>query len=83
MKGQCLCHYPCALTYQPHTSSVRAHIRDRDVNFSLTAQSWPLFCYSKYTCDIDDIESGLFRGSMLVKVRFISLRRQAIIISFN
>lgn len=34
----------------------------------MTADSWPLFLYAKYTCDPNDIVKGLFQSPILVKV---------------
>ena len=32
------------------------------------ASSWPMFVYAGLTCDQDNLEKGLFKGSLLVKV---------------
>jgi hypothetical protein len=58
----------CPGEYDWEDSIVRTNIRDGHINFLVTAQSWPLFVYAGYTCDINDIEKGLFRSAMLLKV---------------
>lgn len=69
MRGmQCLATHNHCFLYQSNSSSVRTRIREGDGNFTVTAQSWPNFCYAHCTCDINDVEKGLFRGSLLVKV---------------
>jgi hypothetical protein len=63
---------------------VRTRIREGDGNFTVTAQSWPIFCYAHCTCDINDVENGLFRGSLLVKVvLYLSSDCQVVMISFG
>jgi hypothetical protein len=49
-------------------SRVRAGIRDGHNNYCVTALSWPMFIYAGLTCDQDNLEKGLFKGSLLVKV---------------
>ena len=49
-------------------SSVRNHIREGHVNYSVTAHSWPNFCYLDFVCDANDIEKGLWKSPLLVKV---------------
>jgi hypothetical protein len=49
--------------------SVRAKIRNGDPDYPVTAQSWPLFLYAGFAVNPNDIEQGLFRSSLLVKVR--------------
>lgn len=34
----------------------------------VTAQSWPLFLYHNFTCDVEDVENGLFKSALLIKV---------------
>jgi hypothetical protein len=43
-------------------------IRDGDSNYMVTAHSWPAFLYAGNKCNTDNIEEGLFRNGMLVKV---------------
>jgi hypothetical protein len=50
--------------------SVRQKIRDGDPDFMVTASSWPIFLYAKYQSDPNNIEKGLFRSTLLLKVRF-------------
>ena len=54
--------------------SVRTHIREGNTNFAITAQSWPTFCYASCICDVDNIEKGLFRSSLLIKVNVFPSR---------
>jgi hypothetical protein len=44
-----------------------AGIHDGHADYIVTASSWPMFLYANLTCDQDDLEKGLFKGSMLVK----------------
>lgn len=54
--------------------SVRTGIHQGHADFLVTADSWPLFLYANYTCDPNDIEKGLFKSSLLIKVcDFLSL----------
>ena len=50
--------------------SVQVLIRDGNSDFAVTAQDWPAFCYPGNKCDPVDVEKGLFRGPMLIRVRF-------------
>jgi hypothetical protein len=43
-------------------------IRDGHPDYVVTAHSWPTFLYAGNKCNADDIEEGLFRNGMLVKV---------------
>lgn len=48
---------------------VRIKIRNGDPEFAVTNDSWPAFCYPHARqCSSQDIEKGLFRGELLVKV---------------
>lgn len=50
-------------------SRIRTNIRDGHVEFPVTAASWPAFCYpNDKHYSAADIEKGLFRGKVLVKV---------------
>ena len=54
-------------------SRVRTNIWDGHVDFVVTAGSWPAFCYSKAErYSPTDIEKGLFRGELLVKVSLVT-----------
>ena len=48
--------------------SVRTHIRDGHPDFIVTADSWPAFLYPNAKGDVDNIELGLFRSAILLKV---------------
>ena len=48
--------------------SVRSNIRDGHIHYSVTAQSWPTFCYADLVCDTNDIEKGLWKSTLLIKV---------------
>jgi hypothetical protein len=54
-------------------SRVRAGIRDGHNSYCVMASSWPMFLYAGLTCDQDDLEKGLFKGSLLVKVSTLLL----------
>ena len=49
-------------------SSIRTRIREGDIDYAVTAQSWPNFLYVGYSCDPLDLEKGLFKSEILVKV---------------
>ncbi|KIJ09901.1 hypothetical protein PAXINDRAFT_164339 [Paxillus involutus ATCC 200175] len=49
---------------------VKDKICDRDPTFLVTAHSWPLFLYQGYDYNTTDVEKGLFRSSLMVKVGF-------------
>jgi len=51
-----------------YTLSVCANIRDGHIDYTVTAQSWPKFCYAGLSCNTEDVEQGLFRSTLLVKV---------------
>jgi len=48
-------------------ASVRSNIRDGHIHYSVTAQSWPTFCYADLVCDTNDIEKGLWKSTLLIK----------------
>jgi hypothetical protein len=48
---------------------VRARIREFNGDYPVTANSWPIYLYAGYRCDMEDIEKGLFRSAILLKVR--------------
>jgi hypothetical protein len=48
--------------------SVQTHIRDGHPDYIVTADSWPAFLYPKGKGDILDVEKGLFRSAILLKV---------------
>lgn len=50
------------------TSSVRNNIREGHVDYPVMAHSWPNFCYLDFVCDANDIEKGLWKSTLLVKV---------------
>lgn len=57
------------MTNPPVSSwSVRTHIRDGHPDFIVTADSWPAFLYPNAKGDIDNIELGLFRSAIFLKV---------------
>ena len=47
---------------------VRAGIRDGHDDYCVTASSWPMFLYMNLSCDQENLEKGLFKGLLLVKV---------------
>jgi len=51
--------------------SVRAGIRDRRPNYIVSEYSFPLFLYEGYTADRDNLEKGLFKSKLLVKVSYL------------
>jgi hypothetical protein len=48
---------------------VHTQIRDGHQDFIVTADSWPAFLYPNTKGNIDNIELGLFRNAILLKVR--------------
>lgn len=60
-----LCYY---IYFIDSSLSVRANIRNGHIDFDVTAQSMPNFLYAGYKCDPEDVEKGLFKSEMLVKV---------------
>ena len=49
---------------------VRKNIRERHPQFLVTEDSWPKFLYdTQHTYDPDNIEKGLFRSTLLLRVR--------------
>ncbi|KAG2132819.1 hypothetical protein DEU56DRAFT_739394 [Suillus clintonianus] len=61
--GKLLC--PTELDWNNPT--VRAGIRDRADGYVVTEMSWPLFLYSKYSADQDNLEDGLFKSTLLLQ----------------
>jgi hypothetical protein len=57
----------CPGEYNWDDMSIRTKIREGNVDYPVTAQSWPMFCYASYTCDRDNLEKGLLRSRILVK----------------
>jgi hypothetical protein len=57
----------CCCVLKVH-SSVRNSILEGHVDYAVTAQSWPAFCYAGFRCNVEDVEEGLFRSSLLFKV---------------
>jgi len=55
-----------------NVSSVRTMIREGHPDYIITAYSWPVFIYAGNKCNPDDMEEGLFRNVMLVKVSHAS-----------
>jgi hypothetical protein len=43
-------------------------IRDGHGDFPVTAQSWPMFLFANHVRNGNDIEAGLFRSALLLKV---------------
>src|SRR5882762_2686077 len=53
---------------------VRAGIRDGRDDYCVTASSWPMFLYANLSCDQENLEKGLFKGSLLVKVSLFTVK---------
>lgn len=51
---------------------VRQHIRNGHEDFVVTADSWPAFLFPHGQADPEDIEKGLFRSAVILKVRTYS-----------
>lgn len=47
---------------------VRQRIRDGHPEFVVSEDSWPAFLYPNAKCDPDDVEKGLFKSAILLKV---------------
>jgi hypothetical protein len=62
-------------TFTQESSSVRAKIRDGHPDYAITAHSWPLFLYAGLQAQVDDVEKGLFRSALLIKVCFFSTHK--------
>jgi hypothetical protein len=43
-------------------------LRNGHSDYIVTAHSWPVFLYAGNKCNPDDMEEGLFRNTILVKV---------------
>ncbi|KAG1840010.1 hypothetical protein C8R48DRAFT_621288 [Suillus tomentosus] len=46
---------------------VRAGIRDRADGYVVMEMSWPAFLYEKYSADQNNLEEGLFKGTLLLQ----------------
>jgi hypothetical protein len=68
MQCKFLLWFPSLLLNDLLLDRVRAGIRNGHNDYCVTASSWPIFLYANLTCDQDDLEKGLFKGSLLVKV---------------
>ena len=53
--------------------SVREAICDYHPDFVVTAHSWPSFLYEDGIYDANNPSNGLFKGSLLVTVRRLSI----------
>lgn len=71
MRGKSL--FPCADRFVPGLTiaSIRTFILDGNTDYTVTAQDWPAFCYANNNCNLDNIQDGLFRGPLLVKVCYV------------
>ena len=59
-------HVPICLTIV----RVWKNIREHHLQFLVTEDSWPKFLYNMgHKYDLDNIEKGLFRSTLLLKVR--------------
>ena len=58
----------CRVTWLNTISSIKICIREGDIDYAVTAQSWPNFLYAGYSCDPLDLKKGLFKSKILVKV---------------
>jgi hypothetical protein len=47
---------------------VRTHVHEGHPDFIVTADSWPAFLYPYAEGDLDNVERGLFRSAILLKV---------------
>jgi hypothetical protein len=47
---------------------VRSHIRQGQPDYIITADSWPAFLYPKAKGDVHNVEQGLLRSALLLKV---------------
>lgn len=62
---------PLHAYFRLSSNRVRIKIRDGHSDFAVTNASWPSFCYPhNKQCSSQDIEKGLFRGELLVKVMY-------------
>ncbi|KAG1732747.1 hypothetical protein EDB19DRAFT_1831234 [Suillus lakei] len=68
------------LTYMWSLTLTKEKIRDRDLDFLVTAYSWPAFLYKDYSFDSANIGKGLFCSTLLLKIHCAILR--VLLISF-
>jgi hypothetical protein len=64
-------YIPHPIMFIPVTIRVRNNIREGHPDYTVTADSWPSFLYPRAKGDVNDIERGLFRSAILLKVRII------------
>jgi len=57
----------CPSEFDWDDASVRNNIRDGHIDYAVTTDSWPNFCYANFVCDTNDIEKGLWKSTLLVK----------------
>lgn len=55
----------------PATIRVRNNIREGHPDYIVTADSWPSFLYPWANGDVNNMEGGLFRSAILLKVHTI------------
>jgi hypothetical protein len=53
------------------TIRVRNNIREGHPDYVVTADSWPSFLYPRAKGDVNNMDSGLFRSAILLKVHII------------
>lgn len=58
-------HYPNRHSYD---FRIRQKIRDGDDEYVVTGDSWPAFLFPHGKADPDNIEKGMFRSALLLKV---------------
>ena len=58
----------CRVPWLNTISSIKIRIREGDIDYAVTAQLWLNFLYVGYSCDPLDLEKGLFKSEILVKV---------------
>jgi hypothetical protein len=56
--------------------SIRAKIRDGNPEYAVTAHSWPHFVYAGFEAHANDMEKGLLRSALLVKVRLFPINQR-------
>ncbi|KAH9942077.1 hypothetical protein B0H21DRAFT_696509 [Amylocystis lapponica] len=47
--------------------NIRAQIKNGAPEYAITADYWPAFVYQDFTCNLNDLDEGLFRSKLLVK----------------
>jgi hypothetical protein len=61
---------------------VRNNIREGHPDYTVTGDSWPSFLYPRAKGDVNDMERGLFRSAILLKVYINFYHETACLLTF-